>query len=153
MHLRDILQSKGSHVYSIAPQRSCANAVANMVHYGIGCLLVQAEPGTGSLLGIISERDILRVLAARQNSLDELRVAAVMSQLVVTAHPLTPILAAMKTMTVHRIRHLPVLEDQQVCGIVSIGDLVKSHHDQLELENHFMRHYIQGADADVHAPS
>ena len=59
---------------------------------------------------------------------------------------------AMRVMTNHRIRHLPVTQHDHILGIISIGDLVKAHHDELEMENHFMKSYIQGAGADVGSP-
>jgi signal-transduction protein with cAMP-binding, CBS, and nucleotidyltransferase domain len=70
-----------------------------------------------------------------------------MSQRLITAAPSDPIERAMWLMTNHRVRHLPILLEEELYGIVSIGDIVKAHHDELELENHYMRSYIQGEGA------
>jgi CBS domain-containing protein len=100
-------------------------------------------------VGIITGRDILRAHAARRAPLDELLVAAVMSQHLITAAPADGIERAMWLMNNHRVRHLPILLDNELYGIVSIGDIVKAQHDQLAMENHYMRSYIQGEGAEV----
>jgi CBS domain-containing protein len=86
----------------------------------------------------------LKAQAANRVPLTELPVAKFMSSALVTAGPDDDISVAMGLMTTHRIRHLPVIEDGYLHGLVSIGDVVKAQHDELEMENHHMRSYIQG---------
>jgi CBS domain-containing protein len=117
--------------------------VTELVRFNIGSLIVRDEPG-GPILGIITERDILKAHAANRVSLAQLSVAKFMSSALVTATPEDDITVAMRLMTTHRIRHLPVLEGGQLFGLLSIGDVVKAQHDALVLENHHMLAYIQG---------
>ena len=143
MRLRDVLARKSGDVRSISSRATCDDVVTELVRHNIGSLIVRDQPG-GPVLGIITERDILKAQAANRVPLVELPVAKFMSSSLVTAAPDDDITVAMGLMTTHRIRHLPVMEDGQLCGLVSIGDIVKAQHDELELENHHMRSYIQG---------
>ena len=122
--------------------------IEQLVRYNIGSLIVcEPDLGKGSeprVLGIITERDILRVRATRHAPLEQVRVAAVMSTELVTASPENHIEHAMELMTQRRVRHLPVLSQGRLVGIVSIGDVVKAQHDALVNENHFMKSYIEG---------
>jgi CBS domain-containing protein len=148
MLLREIVCVKGTQVRSIGPTASCHDAVTELVRHNIGSLLVR-EVGDSPVLGIITERDILRAQATHRESLEKLRVDVVMTRALITADVEDDIRVAMRLMTTHRIRHLPVIHEQTLFGIVSIGDIVKAHHDQLEVENHYMRSYIQGEGAEV----
>jgi CBS domain-containing protein len=143
MRLRDVLERKSSDVRSISSQATCDDVVTELVRYNIGSLIVRDKPG-GPILGIITERDILKAQAANRVPLTELPVAKFMSSALVTAGPDDDISVAMGLMTTHRIRHLPVIQDGRLHGLVSIGDIVKAQHDELEMENHHMRSYIQG---------
>jgi signal-transduction protein with cAMP-binding, CBS, and nucleotidyltransferase domain len=109
---------------------------------------VRDSPG-GPILGIITERDILRAVAARRAPLEELRVSSCMSRDLITAQANDDITVAMRLMTTHRVRHLPVVEGETLYGIVSIGDIVKAHHDELEVENGLMLTYIQGGGSSI----
>lgn len=143
MMLKDIVQAKGVEVHAIAPSALCDDAVATLVRYNIGSLLVRNN-WEGAILGIITERDILRAQAMRRVSLRQMSVASVMSADPIIAEADDDIVFAMRLMTNHRIRHLPVMVKGELLGIVSIGDIVKAQHDHLEMENHFMRSYING---------
>lgn len=143
MLLREILEQKGKEVHTISPNASADDVVMELVRFNIGSLLIQETLG-GPILGIITERDILRAQAARRAPLEQLRVAACMSRELITAQPDDDITVAMRLMTTHRVRHLPVIHGEELYGIVSIGDIVKAHHHELEMENHHMRSYIQG---------
>lgn len=152
MFLKDILASKGSDVYAIAPGATLAEVVAAFLQRRIGSLVVceTCADRANPMIAIITERDVLRTLARRRVSLSALRVVDAMSPNLVTALPHTPLEEAMRLMTRHRVRHLPVVESGgRLCGIVSIGDVVKAHHDQLEMENFFMSSYIQGEGAEI----
>jgi CBS domain-containing protein len=143
MRLRDVLAGKGKDVRTITSAASCEDVVTELVRFNIGSLIVRDRPD-GAVLGIITERDILKALAANRVPLAELTVARFMSSALVTAGPDDDITVAMGLMTTHRIRHLPVVESGALFGLVSIGDIVKAQHDELEMENHHMRSYIQG---------
>lgn len=144
MQLQDILQSKGSHVLAISPQNTLDDVVQKLVKNNCGSLVVCEEENPCRMVGIITERDILRACAARK-SLSEVRVQEVMSRNPVTGSPLDTVQDAMGEMTNRRIRHLPIVDEQgSLVGIVSIGDLVKNQHDQLSMENHYLKTYIHG---------
>jgi CBS domain-containing protein len=151
MRLRDILAKKGNEVRTITSKASCDAVVTELVRFNIGSLIVRDEPG-GPVLGIITERDILKAQAANRVPLTELPVAKFMSSALVTARPEDDITVAMGLMTTHRIRHLPVVQDEKLYGLVSIGDIVKAHHDELVMENYHMLSYIQGGGSSVVTP-
>lgn len=142
MRLREILQQKGHSVVGIRADRTVLEAARTLVEHGIGSLVVQDE---GRLLGIITERDILR-LTARSVPLEETLVRTAMTVDVVTTTSDAELQATMTTMTERRIRHLPVLsEDGDLEGLVSIGDLLNACRVEAEAENTHLREYIQGA--------
>lgn len=141
MNLQQILQQKGSTVYKTSPRATLADVVAQLVQYNCGSLVVcEGE----RMVGIITERDILRACAANNAALSELLVEKCMSRKVQTASPEDEVETIMGQMTENRIRHLPVLEDDRLVGMISIGDVVKAHHDSLQLENHYLKSYLQG---------
>ncbi|MGA2032680.1 MAG: CBS domain-containing protein [Thermoguttaceae bacterium] len=158
MTLQDILRAKGSAVYSIGPEKTVADAVRELIEHGVGALLVcQAdEDGAPHLAGIVTERDLLLAHAHRKGPADlphaaagqcpwmHCLVADIMSTNLTTAAPQDSVEQVMGLMTTKRIRHLPVLEQGNVVGIVSIGDVVKAQHDRLAVENRYMKDYIQG---------
>ena len=139
--VRDILKVKGSRVHTIGPHATVLEAAALMNEHKIGSLVVMSDE---QVIGIITERDILKAHAANRVPLGELPLARFMTGKLVTANPDDDITVAMGLMTEHRIRHLPVVEAGQLFGLVSIGDVVKAQHDELIMENHHMRSYIQG---------
>ena len=141
MLVREILGDKGRGVYTCGPQDTLADVVDLLVGYNCGSLVVCER---GEMVGIITERDILRACAATRGSLEPLRVAERMTRCPVTASPDDDVADAMGAMTEHRIRHLPVLEGGKLAGIISIGDLVKAQHDELCRENHYLKSYILG---------
>ena len=108
---------------------------------------------TGPVVGIITERDILKAQAANRVPLEQLSVARFMTAKLISARPDDDITVAMGLMTTHRIRHLPVMEGHHLHGLVSIGDVVKAQHDELVMENHHMRSYIQGGAGSAIAPA
>jgi CBS domain-containing protein len=151
MRLRDVLEGKGREVRSILSQATCAEVVTELVRFNIGSLIVR-ESSDSPVLGIITERDILRAQAQHGQPLEELTVDAIMSRDLVTARPDDDIEVAMHLMTTRRIRHLPVIDGEELYGLISIGDVVKAAHDELERENHHMRSYIQGGGSSAVAP-
>lgn len=145
MKLMDILRVKGSDVHSIGPQAKLTDVVRKLVEFNIGSLVVCEDLGCrkGRVLGIITERDILRICDESQASLAEKTVAEVMTHDVVVGSPYDSIDETMGLMTEHRIRHLPVMENDVLKGMISIGDVVKAHHHLAVVENHYLKSYIQ----------
>jgi CBS domain-containing protein len=141
MKIAEILRAKGRAVASIHPDQTVASAVREMKQRGVGALVVSKD--RTHLVGIVSERDVVRALADDRSVLDR-RVAEVMTEQVVTCTPEQTITDAMALMTHRRHRHLPVLEGDELAGIVSIGDLVKARLDELELESRVLRDAVLG---------
>jgi CBS domain-containing protein len=127
-------------VITIAPELPIQEAMQVLVQYNIGALVVS----DGRIRGIISERDLLRAGAAGLEQLAKARVRDVMTSEVITASPDAEIQEVMSIMTEHRIRHLPVVEDGDLCGMISIGDVVSALRSSVESENRFLHAYIEG---------
>jgi CBS domain-containing protein len=143
MLLEDILRAKGSEVYTVEPDATLAQVIRELVRRNVGSLVVVAsDPADDGqrVLGIITERDLLRAQASERLSLEERTVESVMTTDLVTASPDDRVEHAMGVMTENRVRHLPVLAGGRLLGIISIGDVVKAQHDELTMENHYMRH-------------
>jgi CBS domain-containing protein len=146
MTLQEILRVKGGAVHSITPSSTLGQVVQTLVQHNCGSLLVcTTESGKKPrLVGIITERDILRACAERHASLDELRVSDYMTTDLITGVPADSVEHTMGVMTDQRIRHLPVLDGEELVGIISIGDLVKAQLHQAAVENHYLKSYIYG---------
>lgn len=148
MLIEDILVGKGNNIHTIDPGASLEETVQRLVQLKIGSLLVvEAHPRTGEpkLVGIITERDILRMCAGNVGPLDQLHVADYMSSDLLTGTGKESVADAMGLMTDHRIRHLPIVVDGELRGVVSIGDLVKAQLRATAQENHYMKQYIAEA--------
>ncbi|MBR9979157.1 MAG: CBS domain-containing protein [Bacteroidetes bacterium] len=143
MKLKDIIKVKGSTVFSIDPEKSVKDAVDMLITYNIGSLLVMenAHP-----IGIFTERDILRVVVSSADRLSEIPVREVMSRNLIISQLEDEVSVAMHVMTTKRIRHLPVLAEDRIAGMVSIGDLVKSQHDEKDITIRYLKDYITGND-------
>lgn len=142
MFIEDILRDKGSRVFSIEPEATLDDVVQELVRHNCGALLV-CRGDAPDLVGIISERDILRACANHRRPLAELKVADFMTREVVTGSPRDGVEHIMGLMTDNRVRHLPILEDGRLSGLISIGDVVKFQHQQMAMENHYLKTYIQ----------
>jgi CBS domain-containing protein len=143
MNVESILRTKGRAVATIRPDETVGAAVDALISRNIGALVV-SEDGN-SVDGIISERDIVHWLAARGADLLALKVSEVMTARVVTCDPSDSVDQLMSEMTNRRIRHFPVVQDGRLCGIVSIGDVVKNRLDEVEYEARSLRSFIAGA--------
>jgi CBS domain-containing protein len=143
MNVHTILRSKGKSVVTIHPDATVERAVAVLRLSGIGALVVSDDGET--VVGILSERDIVEALGRLGGELLAVSVAEVMTSPVVTCEPEDSVAELMAEMTNRRIRHFPVLDDGRLTGIVSIGDLVKNRLDEIEFEAHSMRSFIAGA--------
>lgn len=143
MTIENVLSEKGSDVATVARDATLGEAVKQLAERRIGALVVLDE--RGAVAGIISERDLVQCLAVHGEAALYETVAKAMTRDVVTAARDTPILSALSIMTGKRIRHLPVVEDGRLAGIVSIGDLVKHRLQRIEQEADAMRAYIQAS--------
>jgi CBS domain-containing protein len=142
--LQDILRGKGSDVFTTAPESTLHEVVDQLVARNCGSLVVCAPDDPGRMIGIITERDILRACRAGRKPLDQVKTADAMSTTVITASPSDSVEQVMGLMTENRIRHMPVLDDVgNLAGMISIGDVVKAQHDRLTMENHYLKNYIQ----------
>jgi CBS domain-containing protein len=137
MKVRDILKVKGRSVETIRPDATLDLAVHRLAALGIGALVVSAD-GT-HLEGVLSERDVVRELARNGPRAPKATVAAVMSKAVPVCSPETSIKDAMAEMTRTRHRHLPVVENGELSGLLSIGDVVKHRLEEMELEASVLR--------------
>lgn len=143
MTVEHILSDKGRNVVTIGPQQSLSDAARTLSERRIGSVLV--TDGTKPVLGILSERDIVRAIAAEGASALERPVSHYMTAEVVTCSGPSSITEVMELMTRGRFRHVPVIEDGQLRGIVSIGDIVNHRLAEIETEHQAMRDYIATA--------
>ena len=141
MRIADVLRGKGSAVATVEPSASVGDLVAALAEHNIGALPVLEA---GQLVGIVSERDVVRRLHLGGSGLLQLRVADIMSSSVTTCAPGDKIEDLARIMTERRFRHMPVIEKGELVGIVSIGDLVKARIDLLETERQQLQSYIAG---------
>ncbi|MBX6368862.1 MAG: CBS domain-containing protein [Rhodospirillales bacterium] len=142
MNVETILRTKGRDVATIGPDATIAEAVRRLGERDVGALVV-SEDGL-KVDGIISERDIVRGLADHGAALLSTRVGDLMTRRVHACSPEDAIEDLMGMMTQKRIRHLPVIRDGVLCGIVSIGDVVKNRLDEIEFEASNLRSMIAG---------
>ncbi len=140
MKLRDVLRVKGSHVFTIGPDHTVQDAVRVLMQHRVGALLVVDWQGTA--LGIITERDVLRECQNRREQLDTLPVRDAMTRDLILGLPDDDINYTMGIMTQNRVRHLPVIDDGTIAGMISIGDMVKACLEETEYENRYLREYI-----------
>lgn len=142
MKVHAMLSAKGHEVATTLPETVISTVIRKLKLEGVGALVV-SEDGD-HVIGIISERDVVRGLAEHGAELLDMRVADLMTKNVKTCSPEDDLKHVMTEMTRSRIRHLPVTEDGRMCGIVSIGDVVKTRLDELETETNVLRDYIVG---------
>jgi CBS domain-containing protein len=142
MTVRSILDSKGHSIFSVGPDAKLATAVKLLSERRIGAVLVL----TGQRIdGILSERDIVRVIGERGAAALDEPINAVMTRKVVSCRPSDTISAIMEKMTSGKFRHLPVLDGDKIVGLISIGDVVKSRVREYENEQEALRDYIKTA--------
>lgn len=141
MQVKDILNQKGSDIYAIGPDKTVFEAISKMAELNIGALLVMEGD---SLEGIISERDYRNKIILEGRTSKTTAVREIMSDRVICVNPQDSVNLCMQLMTDKKIRHLPVMENQNLVGVVSIGDVVKSviAHQKVEIDS--LRDYIGG---------
>jgi CBS domain-containing protein len=143
MQLSTILSAKGSFVATIGPDATVSELAASLAQHRVGALVVSTDGRTIS--GIVSERDVVRALASGPRGLEQ-SVSSIMTPRVFTARPQAHVDELMQVMTDRRVRHIPVTDgDGLLVGIVSIGDIVKTRLDELEVERaHLLEYITQG---------
>lgn len=144
MNIQSILAIKGTHVVTIRPQQSIREALTTLVTHNIGALVVVNNAGLP--VGILSERDII-LTAATNEAVFSQSVGALMTREAVTGVPEDDLEAVAHTMTEKRIRHIPVVEQERLVGIVSIGDIVKAQRDQYQGELYTLQTQLFADDA------
>ena len=143
MTVKAILDTKGGSVITIEPTASLEQAAKILAERRIGALVVTGPEQR--VVGIVSERDIVAMLAARGCHALDVPLTAVMTRKVTTCSPADTISTIMERMTEGKFRHVPVVEQGRLTGIISIGDVVKHHLQQMESEQNALRDYIQTA--------
>jgi CBS domain-containing protein len=140
MKITDVMRGKPSQdVVTIRPDATVRELLGLLAEHNIGAVIVSGD-GAG-VDGIVSERDVVRTLHRDETVLDA-AVEQIMTAVVQTCEPDHDVDALMAQMTEHRIRHVPVLDDGQLIGVISIGDVVKSRINQLEFERDQLDHYV-----------
>ena len=143
MIVKAILAAKGGNVVNIEPTATLETAVKTLAEHKIGALLVLGPDRR--VMGILSERDIVRALGERGPAALEENVAAVMTRKVTTCNESDTVVAIMERMTTGKFRHVPVVDQGRLIGVISIGDVVKHRVQEMEQESAALRDYIQTA--------
>jgi CBS domain-containing protein len=139
MRISDLLRGKGAAVATVAPTTTISELLATLSERNIGAAVVT---DADAVVGIVSERDVVRRLHERGGELLSATVGEIMTRNVLTCTPEDTVDGLAETMTDRRIRHMPVLLDGRLAGIVSIGDVVKSRISQLESDREQLESYI-----------
>lgn len=142
MNVSMILKGKGGDVVSVKPDDNLAFVVSTLAKHRIGAVLVMEGH---EVAGVLSERDVIKALATHGTDALSRPASAAMTAAVVSAKPSDTVEFVMETMTRQRFRHLPIMEDGRLVGIVSIGDVVKRRIDDAEHETQALREYVAGA--------
>lgn len=142
MTVAALLKQKGGRVASVAPRARVPEIVSVLAEWRIGAVLVR--DAAGQLLGIVSERDIVRTLAREGAATLEKTAAQLMTSVLHTVTPATRVADAMALMSAQRVRHLPVLEADELVGLISIGDVVKRRLDEQAQEVDSLKAYVAG---------
>jgi CBS domain-containing protein len=137
--VKHLLESKGSKVFSIAPDAPVLEAIKHMAEHRVGALLVMRGD---QLIGVVSERDYARKVILQGRSSSQTAVSDIMSNAPLTVAPDTDVFDCMRLCTDSRVRHLPVVDGQRVVGVISIGDLVKAVIDAQAEEIEHLQRYI-----------
>ena len=140
MRIADLLRKKGSAVATVTPETTVTTLLAGLAEHNVGAMVVVAPDG--SIAGIVSERDVVRRLNEHGPGLLDGPVSEIMTKLVASCGPDDSVDQLSVLMTERRIRHVPVLADGRLAGIISIGDVVKNRMEQLEQSQEQLQAYI-----------
>ena len=143
MTVATILRHKGDVVFSVRPEDDVLAVATTLSTHRVGAVLVLDQDA--EILGIVSERDIARALAANGAAFLEMRAGQLMTRVLHTVTPATTEVEAMEKMTANRVRHLPVLDDGDLVGMISIGDVVKARIMEAERDVDALKAYVVGA--------
>ena len=141
MRIRNLLEKKGHEVVTVPPSFPVEDAIGLLVKHNIGSVVVVENK---TVLGILTERDILRLASKGCGQMERMKVEEVMTRDVIVGVPDDSLDYVIGVMTRNRIRHLPVVDDGWMQGIVSIGDVIGALGKKVAAENRYMRDYIQG---------
>ena len=142
MKVKEILQEKGSTVWTTQENATVKDVLGKLVEHRIGALVVTT--GRGEVVGIISERDIIRECHRNSQQIETTSVGNVMTRQLIVGAPEDDLDYIMGIMTQNRIRHIPILSEGKLSGIISIGDVVKAQLHDTQYENHYLKDYLFG---------
>ena len=142
MKVRDVLKEKGTEVATIGAEKTICDAVKVLVEKNIGSLIVMDEKG--GVAGIFTERDVLKQCNQCLESFRDIKVEDVMTRNLIVASPDDDLDYVENIMTQNRIRHLPIISNQKLAGMISIGDLVNVLRGECKVENRYLKDYISG---------
>ena len=140
MIIRDILTIKGSEICVVSPTQTIADAVALMVQYDVGSLVVRQD---GVMVGLLTERDVLRRLNERGDAVVSEPVSAMMVTEPIIGHPDDTVDYVRGVMTENRVSHLPVMEGEQLMGVISFHDVARACLNAADFENRLLKRYIK----------
>jgi CBS domain-containing protein len=141
MKIREILAKKGSEVFDIYTEDTVEKALQEMVENNIGALIVR-DSNNSEIQGIISERDLLRLFEKKWDNMYNIPVSDIMTKNIIVGNIDDDLSLAENTMTHNKIRHLPIMDEQGLSGMISIGDLVKAKLQEIETQNKYLNDYI-----------
>ncbi|MEM6998433.1 MAG: CBS domain-containing protein [Pseudomonadota bacterium] len=141
MKIKAILEKKGMNIFSITPDKTLGDMAEEMISRHIGSLLVLNEDG--SMAGIITERDFLRNVSKAGKDWAEVIIDDVMTKNLITAELDEDIKQVMAKMSENRIRHIPVINENKVAGLLSVVDIVRALHEETSFQNEIMKRYIK----------
>jgi len=139
--ISEVIDGKGGEIHTISKDDTVSAAAARMVSHNMGSLIVTKG---AAIAGIVTERDCLRHLADENADSHTTRVSDIMTSNIIVANPNQTVGECLNIMTEKRFRHLPVVENKKIVGILSIGDLVKAAIEDQKTEIHYLNEYIQG---------
>lgn len=142
MHIKDILKSKGNKVITISESSALQDAMKLLIENKISCLPV--VDGNDRILGIISDKDIFKQVYYNKDNFISIKTSEVMSKDVIVGVEDDTVDYISNLMTKNRIRHIPIVENNCLIGLISIGDIVKVRQKDMEIENRYLREYITG---------
>lgn len=142
MLVNDVLTSKTKQLITVIADTTVGRAMTLLLEHRISCLLIVDEQGR--LVGIVSDKDIFKLVHEHSDDFKQRRVGDIMTIHLYTSQPSEDLICVAELMTTRRIRHVPVLDQGQLIGLVSIGDIVKAQLDEVLSENEHLRKYISG---------
>jgi CBS domain-containing protein len=142
MRISDVLKRKGDHVVTVEPDQPISRLLDLLAEHGVGALVVSEGASDGAVVGIVSERDVVRRLRTEGAALLDAPVSSIMTRALFTCGPDSTTEDLMVMMTQRRVRHIPVMVENRLSGIVSIGDVVRFRIEELQEERDQLQAYI-----------